>query len=731
MCVVDDLQWLDEPSLEALRFATRRLGAEGVAVLLSQRPVPGELVPGVETLQVAPAPRRPRAGAAATRAATSRCPSTSRGACSRPPPATRSRCARSRRCCRTTSSRDARRSRGRCRPARRSSACSRAASRRSSDDTRRALLVAAAAEVRRGDRRPAGAGGRRPRRRRARAGGVGRDRHARAGRRRVPPPAAAGRRLPRRHASSSAAPRTARSRTRCPTTIPSARGSWPPAARGRTSRSPPRSSAPPLDARARTGFAPAAHAHLRAAELSPSPVQRARRLVEAARDLLPAGYPEVGLARLEQAERVLAIAESGDVSAVAARPAHAAGAARPAHRPHRRGARDAARAGAAAAGRGAADGRDAAAALVARLDGAPRPRRLARRRRARARARRRRRAAGRARRAVGGSRAHDGPRRRRRAGAARGRRAAARRRPRDGALARAGDRRARRATAGCGSRSTSAASQLLDRLVAAGRESASVGALPYPLAARAQGNLYLGLYGRALADAEEAVALAEQTGQDPALVIALGMLATVHAWHGDAGAAHDAAAQALALAERRRVPLPAIYAHHALAMLAVASDRPEEAVERLELVRAEALPGNVLWAPHLVDAYVRAGRRDDAAALVEHYARSIDAPADRAGDARAHAGADRAAPTTAEAHFHAALELHDAGPGAVRARAHPARVRRVAARTGAPRRRARAAARRARGLRAGRGGAVRRTRPARAARGRRGDPGGARARRRR
>jgi hypothetical protein len=69
-------------------------------------------------------------------------------------------------------------------------------------------------------------------------------------------------------------------------------------------------------ARARTGFGPAAHAHLRAAELSPEPLQRARRLVEAARDLLPAGHPDVGLARLEQAERVLAIAEGADVTAV-------------------------------------------------------------------------------------------------------------------------------------------------------------------------------------------------------------------------------------------------------------------------------------------------------------------------------------------------------------------------------------------------------------------------------
>ena len=197
--------------------------------------------------------------------------------------------------------------------------------------------------------------------------------------------------------------------------------------------------------------------------------------------------------------------------------------------------------------------------------------------------------------------------------------------------------------------------QMLDRLVAAGRESSSVGALPYPLAARAQGNLSLGRYHRALADAEEAVALAEQTGQDPALVIALGMLALVHGWRGDEAAAVAAADRANAVAERRNVPLPAIYARYALALLAGA---PEEAVERLEAVRAEALPGNVLWAPHLVDAYLRAGRRDDAEALVEHYARTIEhrriAPAilERL----------RGMTRQDESHFVAALALHDAGP---------------------------------------------------------------------
>src|SRR3954462_279456 len=35
LCVVDDAHWLDRPSADALRFCARRLGAEGVAVLIA------------------------------------------------------------------------------------------------------------------------------------------------------------------------------------------------------------------------------------------------------------------------------------------------------------------------------------------------------------------------------------------------------------------------------------------------------------------------------------------------------------------------------------------------------------------------------------------------------------------------------------------------------------------------------------------------------------------------
>ena len=409
-------------------------------------------------------------------------------------------------------------------------------------------------------------------------------------------------------------------------------------------------------ARARTGFSPAAHAHLRAAELSPDPVERARRLVEAARDLLPAGHPDEGLARLEQAERVLAGAESGDVSAVAAdlRTLRAQLALR--------------------TGR-TAEARELLHAQAERADSPPAAAMLLLLSSLGAMALRDHRGwladAERAL-ALAGDVELLAALAALSAGAARmtlpdvatGRRLLAEGEERLGddlgmALSLAPEVVALAAHGWLWIEEYERGVGLLDRLIAAGRASASVGALPYPLAARAQGNLSLGRFPRALADAEEAVALAEQTGQDPALVIALGMLSTVHAWRGDEAETVALAERAIALGERRQIPLPAIYAKHALAILAVATEDAQAAIERLEPVRAEALPGNVLWTPHLVDAYVRAGRDADADELVGFYARSIAhrriAPA-MLERLRGMTTAD------AEPHFARALELHDAGP---------------------------------------------------------------------
>ncbi len=710
LVVVDDLQWLDEPSLEALRFAARRLGDGGVAMLLSHRPVAEEPVTGFERLAVGPLDA---AGALELLQAGREQPLPEAVARSLAETAAGNPLAL--REIPALLSRDVLEGRAPIAgPLPPGSTLEKVLARRLDGlpaPTRRALLVAAAAEVRRGDvvlRALAAA-----------------DLDLTA----LEPAEEAGvvilhpgevafvhplLRAAAYHAGTTVERRAAHGAVASALTEGDPQRAWQLAA---ATALPDEAVAAALEqaaqaARARTGFGPAAHAHLRAAELSADPVQRARRLVEAARDLLPAGHPEVGLARLEQAEHVLAIAEGANVTAVAAE-LHTLRAQLALRTGRTAEARDLLRVQArrlegevpvmaalllllsslgamalrdhvgwladAEKARELAGGADLLAALAALSAGAAQMtkpdvatgRRLLEEGEAR----------------LGGDLAM--------------------------ALALAPEVVALAAHGWLWIEEYERGVDMLDRLVAAGREAASVGALPYPLAARAHGHLFLGRYPQALADAEEAVALADQTGQDPALVVALGMLAAVRAWRGEEEAAVAAAERAIATGERRGVPLPAIYAKFALGLLAAAGEDPEVAIERLEAVRDEALPGNVIWAPSLADAYVRAGRREDALAVVEHYAERTRAPPDRARDARAHARDDRgprgrgALPRRARAARRRA--------GAARARAHAARLRRVAAGRGPARGGARPAARGAGRLRADRGAPVRRARPPRAA----------------
>ena len=465
-------------------------------------------------------------------------------------------------------------------------------------------------------------------------------------------------------------------------------------------------------ARARTGFGPAAHAHLRAAELSPEPLDRARRLVEAARDLLPAGHPDVGLARLEQAERVLAIAEGSDVSAVATELRTLR-----AQLALRTGRTEEARELLRAQARRLQDEAPPAAAMLLLLSslGAMA---LRDHRGWLADAERARELAGDVELLAALAMLSAGAARWRCRTSATGRRLLEEGERRLGdlglALSLAPEVVALAAHGWLWIEEYERGVEMLDRLVAAGRESSSVGALPYPLAARAQGNLSLGRYDRALADAEEAVALAEQTGQDPALVIALGMLATVHGWHGDETDAVEAAERAIELGERRNVPLPAIYARHALGLLAsrpAAPRRRSSGSRRSATRRCPATScGRRTWstrtcAPAAATTPPRSSSTTPARST----------PPDRARDPRAPARHDhaRTSPTSAP------RSSCRGRAGAVRARPHAARLRRVPARRGPPRGGARAAARRARRLRADRRAALRRARPPRAARGRR------------
>ncbi len=238
---------------------------------------------------------------------------------------------------------------------------------------------------------------------------------------------------------------------------------------------------------------------------------------------------------------------------------------------------------------------------------------------------------------------------------------------------------------------------MLDRLVAAGRDAAAVGALPYPLAARAQAHLRLGHLAQARADADEAVALAEQTRQDPALVIALGSLAMVDAIAGDADACRAAAERGLALGVRRGLPLPSVYAVYALDLLAAGLEarrraRARGGDPRRRAGRQRRLDPRPRRRPACAPAAASEARE-----WVEHYA------ALAAGKRAAPAVAERMRglladdPAAAEAHLRAAVALHAGVSGAARRRPHAAR-----ARPGAARRRPRGGGARAAARRAGR-----------------------------
>ena len=63
LCVVDDAQWLDRASAQALAFVARRLVAERIALVFAARER-GEAFAGLPELRVGPLGRSRRTGAA-------------------------------------------------------------------------------------------------------------------------------------------------------------------------------------------------------------------------------------------------------------------------------------------------------------------------------------------------------------------------------------------------------------------------------------------------------------------------------------------------------------------------------------------------------------------------------------------------------------------------------------------------------------------------------------------
>lgn len=209
------------------------------------------------------------------------------------------------------------------------------------------------------------------------------------------------------------------------------------------------------------------------------------------------------------------------------------------------------------------------------------------------------------------------------------------------------------------------AEDVLERQITILRGASAIGRLPFPLAVRSHIALRLGRWTQAVAAADEAVALARQTGQIPLVAFGLAAWSLVQAGRGDAAGAMAAAREARAIVDQLGPGPLQIYAAAALGFAAFAADQYGEALDRMRAAAAavEALgggePAMLQFDPDLIELLIRAGDREGA---LERLA-WLDVAASRTGGTWAQAVVERvrgqlAADDEAPAHFERALELH-------------------------------------------------------------------------
>src|SRR4051794_5709373 len=163
------------------------------------------------------------------------------------------------------------------------------------------------------------------------------------------------------------------------------------------------------------------------------------------------------------------------------------------------------------------------------------------------------------------------------------------------------------------------------------RRTGAIGLLATTLNRLAFSYAQTGLLDDADVPCHEGLRLARELGQQEAT--ALAVLALIAAWRGDEESCRRHAGDALAQAGVRRLGAVAAVASWALGLLELGLGRPDEAINRLSPVVARqglSHPGVALWAaPELVEAAARAGRPDQGRAALERFggwARQVGTP---------------------------------------------------------------------------------------------------------
>lgn len=175
-------------------------------------------------------------------------------------------------------------------------------------------------------------------------------------------------------------------------------------------------------------------------------------------------------------------------------------------------------------------------------------------------------------------------------------------------------------------------------------DAGAVGARANPLSHASDAAYRLGDWDVAWRETAEAIALAEETSADETLVRALVHRARLLAARGFEAESREHAERALAIAERCGIGTIPPYANAALAFLDLSHRRPEAVIARLEglgeiiaTVHGMVHPMIIPWRQDLCEAYAMAGRLDQArreAAILADEADRVGGAAGRAVAAR-------------------------------------------------------------------------------------------------
>ncbi len=208
--------------------------------------------------------------------------------------------------------------------------------------------------------------------------------------------------------------------------------------------------------------------------------------------------------------------------------------------------------------------------------------------------------------------------------------------------------------------------RVLSAMVARAREASAVGRVVYPLVVRTQLHWRRGRWAAAYADAEECTRLARESGQSGVLSLALAMLGRAEGGIGRLAEAREHAREGVALGEQAAGEATVLHALAALGFTELSSGRADLALAPLQ--RAAEIsrrlghgePAISLHSPDLVEALARVGRAEEAGRELEWLA----AGAECTGSAWANATAARgrlllAADGEVESEAEAAFAWHD------------------------------------------------------------------------